>query len=399
MTEFDYVALDSFGENQEGRLEADSLLEATKILKERKWIVKSLEESSQEVSLLSYLNPMTYFLRSRDFEIAFAQLSTLMSSGVNLSSALKTMSSISLNQAGRELWKDVHLEVQTGKSLSESLISKNAKLKKSVFANLIKIGEETGELDSLLMTVSLGMERNRMIKSKIVGALFYPIFVFMIAAGAALLAVFYLIPKLEELVALMGRRLHPLTQAMIDVASGVQEYSVQALILIGLIIAALLFTYFNKNGRVFIDRLMLRIPVIGQMFRVYFSAEFARNFALLIGSGVQLTDSLKHCTDTIWNTYLKNILKRARNNIINGSPLTETIACRYAFSPLLISMVSVGEKTGSIDNLLEDQSKYHYELLDKSINQFSSLISFLMIILVAGTIAFVFAAILLTYFA
>ncbi|WDE97110.1 type II secretion system F family protein [Lentisphaera profundi] len=397
MIEFDYIALDSFGENQEGRLEAENFLEASKILKARKWIIRSLDEAQYEVSIFTYLNPMTYFLRSRDFEVAFAQLSTLMSSGVNLSSALKTMSAISLKQAGRTLWKEVYSQVQTGKSLSESLKS-HPQIKKSLFANLIKIGEETGELDHLLMTIAVGMERNRIIKSKILTALLYPMFVFIIALIAAGVAVFYLIPKLKVMIAAMGRDLHPATQALIDFADFLQRYSIHFLLLILILAITLISTYLNKNGRVFLDRMTLRVPVIGNMFRVYFSAEFARNFALLIGSGVKLTESLQHCTATIWNTYLKNVLKRARNNIINGAPLTETLSCRYAFSPLLISMVSVGEKTGSIDNLLEDQAKYHYEILDKYINQFSALISFVMILLVAGTIAFVFAAILLTYF-
>lgn len=397
MAEFDYTALDSFGESQEGRLEAVTLLEASKILKERKWIVKSLEESKNESSILTYLNPTSYFLTSRDFEIAFAQLSTLMSSGVNLLSALKTMSVISLKQSSRSLWKDAHLQVQAGKSLSESLET-HPRLKKSILTNLIKIGEETGELDRLLMTISLGMERNRVIKGKILSALLYPMFVLSIALVAGGVAVFHLIPKLEVLVTAMGRDLHPMTQLLVDVADNIQRYSIHFFLVSVLTIAALVVAFMNKKGRLFLDRTVLRLPVIGQMLRIYFSAEFARNFALLIRSGVKLTESLSHCAAAVWNTHLKNILKKARNNIINGSPLTETISSRYAFSPLLISMVSVGEKTGSIDNLLEDQSKYHYEILDKYINRFSALISFFMIVLVAGTIAFVFAAILLTYF-
>ena len=397
MAEFDYNALDSFGESQEGRLEAENLLEASKILKERKWVVKSLDESSFETSFSSYLNPTSYFLTSRDFELAFAQLSTLMSSGVNLMSALKTMSIISLKPASRSLWRGAQLQVQAGKSFSESLES-HPKLKKSVLRNLIKIGEETGELDRLLLTISLGMERNRVIKGKILSALLYPMFVLSIALIAGGVAVFYLIPKLQVLITAMGRDLHPMTQLLIDIAEKVQSYSLQILVLGVFCIIGIVAAYLNKKGRVFLDRLMLRIPVIGQMLRIYFSAEFARNFALLIRSGVKLTDSLQHCAGAIWNVHLKNILKKARNNIINGSPLTESLSCRYAFSPILISMVSVGEKTGSIDNLLEEQAKYHYEILDKHMNRFSSLISFFMIVLVAGTIAFIFAAILLTYF-
>ena len=397
MAEFDYSALDSFGENQEGRLEADSLLEASKILRERKWVVKSLDDAKYESSILSHLNPASYFLTSRDFEIAFAQLSTLMSSGVNLSSALKTMSEISLKQAARSLWEDTYLQVQSGNSMSDAL-EKQPKLKKPIITNLIKIGEETGELDRLLMTVSISMERNRLIKSKILSALLYPAFVLLVASLAGGVAVFYLIPKLQKLITAMGRDLHPLTQLLIDISETIQTYSSHMALALVAGIIGLVYAFLNTKGRLYIDRMTLRAPLIGQMFRTYFSAEFARNFALLIRSGVQLTDSLNHCAAATWNTYLKNMLKRARNNIINGSPLTETISCRYAYSPLLISMVSVGEKTGAIDSLLEDQSKYHYEILDRHISRFSSLLSFLMILMVAGTIAFVFAAILLTYF-
>ena len=397
MAEFDYIAMDSFGESQEGRLEAVNLLEASRILKERKWIVKSLAESRHEASLLSYINPTSYFLTSRDFEIAFAQLSTLMSSGVNMLSALKTMSMISLKQASRQLWNEAHLKVQSGNSLSESLES-HPKLQKSILVNLIRIGEETGELDKMLMTVSLGLERNRVIKGKILGALLYPLFVLVISIIAGAIAVFHLIPQLQVLITTMGRQLHPLTQLLIDVADTIQKYSLHSLFVLGLVAICFAIAFFNSKGRLFLDKYTLRIPIIGQMLRVYFSAEFARNFAMLIRSGVQLTESLNYSSGAIWNTHLKNVLKKARSNIMNGSPLTETISSRYAFSPLLISMVSVGEKTGAIDNLLEDQAKYHYEILDKHINRFSAIISFLMIVLVAGTIAFVFAAILLTYF-
>jgi type IV pilus assembly protein PilC len=397
MAEFDYIALDSFGESQEGRLESVSLLEASKILRERKWIVKSLEESRPESSFFNYLNPANYFLTGRDFEIAFAQLSTLLNSGVNLLSALKTMSVISLKQESRSLWNEVHIKVQGGNSLSESLGS-HPKLKKSILTNLIKIGEETGELDKLLMTISQGMERNRVIKGKILSAMLYPLFVLVIALIAGGIAVFHLIPKLQILVTAMGRDLHPMTQLLVDLADYIQRYSIHSLLLLTLFLILLTVTFINTKGRLFLDRIILRVPVIGNMLRIYFSAEFARNFAILIGSGVKLTDSLNHCAQSLWNTYLKSILKKSRNNIINGSPLTETLSCRFAFSPLLISMVSIGEKTGSIDNLLEEQSTYHYDILDKYINRFSALVSFFMIVLVAGTIAFVFAAILLTYF-
>ena len=398
MAEFDYTALDSFGESQEGRLEAENLLEASKILKERKWIVKSLDESRSEISLVSYINPANYLLTSRDLEVSFAQLSTLISSGVNLLSALKTMSIISVKETSRNLWKNVHQQVQTGKSLSESL-SSNSKLNKSLLINLIEIGEETGELDRILMTVSYGMERKRAIRGKIMGALLYPVFVLIISLVATAIAVFVLIPQLEKLIKAMGKQLHPLTQLLLDIAEAVQKYSIPSFFVLILVLVLLTVTFINKKGRLFLDRRILKLPVIGSMFRVYYSAEFARNFALLIRSGVKLTDSLQHCAESIWNTYLKSILKKARNNVINGSPLTETLSSRYAFSPLLLSMVSVGEKTGSIDNLLEEQSKYHFEILDKYINRLSGVISFFMVVLVAGTIGFVFAAILLTYFA
>ncbi len=147
-----------------------------------------------------------------------------------------------------------------------------------------------------------------------------------------------------------------------------------------------------------IDKNMLKIPVIGIMLRTFYSAEFARNFALLIKSGIKLTDALSQCSNALRNRHLTNILKKARTNIINGAPLTETISTPNAFSPMLLSMINIGEKTGSLDTLLDEQANYHYELLDKYINRFSAIISFLMIVLVAGTLAFIFAAILLTYF-
>ena len=147
-------------------------------------------------------------------------------------------------------------------------------MKKSIVVNLIGIGEETGELDSLLMTVSLGLERKRSIRGKIMGALLYPLFVLIVSMVAAGIAIFVLIPALEKLITAMGKDLHPVTVLLLDISVAVQQYSIPCLLVLVMFITFLVIAYMNEKGRLFLDRTTLRLPLIGAMFRVYYSAEF-----------------------------------------------------------------------------------------------------------------------------
>ena len=156
--------------------------------------------------------------------------------------ALKTVSEISFKEVSRDLWRSVHLQVQGGKSLSESLKT-HPKFKKSIVTNLIEIGEETGELDSLLLTIARGMERNRAIKGKILGALLYPCFVFIISLIAAGIAVFVVIPQLEKLITAMGRGLHPVTQLLLDLSVLVQKMTIPGVCIMLLGLFALIITF------------------------------------------------------------------------------------------------------------------------------------------------------------
>lgn len=335
--------------------------------------------------------------RSLDVELALQQLALLLRSGLPLLSALRTCADQSARPALRRVLRRVAERIQEGSSLHEAF-GEHPCFPRLVTA-LTEVGEQTGTLDAVLERAAQTLERRRLLATSVKTALTYPAIVVVLAIGVVAYMTLALIPKLEIFLTAFGRRLPPLTQALLDVSRIVRENLVPGAVLLVLLIAGWIALRAWPPGRRATDRLALRVPVLGRVLRLAATAQFARTLGTLVRSGVRLTEALRVASRMATNSHVAAVLGAARERVLAGSSLAAPLRADPTFPPLLGQMVAVGESAGTLDSVLEDVARFHETQLDVLIRRLSALLEPVVIVVVGGIVAFVYLACFMAIYA
>lgn len=401
MTAFRYEARDQRGQLQQGVAEAGTASGLAASLRERGWLVLDVqrEESTGDGSSNRFTdwNPLHYLPpRSLDIELSLQQLAVMLRGGLTLLSALETLIEQSQKRTMQQVWRDVSGSIQEGASLAEAM-SHHACFSRLVI-QLTRVGEQTGNLEQVLVRAADILANRRQTRTSLMTAAAYPSIVLVAALGVSGFMVVSVIPKLQVFLTALGRKLPAMTQFLVDVGAWIQMYGMQTLLILGALLAALIATYLWPPGRYFLDRLMLRIPVVGNLLRVAATAMFARSVATLIRSGVTLLEGLRTVEQLHHNRYLREQVVMARDAVMRGQSLAQPLASRAAFTPMLAAMVAVGESTGTLDDVLDEVAEFHDERLRTAIRQFSVIIEPIIIVVVGSIVGFVYISFFLAMF-
>lgn len=370
-------------------------------LRQRGWLVMDvqLQQSSTEdrPPRGSRLNPLNFVPpRSIDVELALQQLAVMLRGGLTLLSALGTLVEQSRKQSIKEIWIDVSESIQEGSSLAEAM-SRHRCFSKLVI-QLVRVGEQTGNLEQVLVRAAEILSNRRQTRTSLITAAAYPAVVLVAAIGVSIFMVVSVIPKLEVFLTALGRKLPAMTQFLVDAAAFVQAYGLQILAgCTGLAIGMTLL-YLWPPGRYCCDRQLLRLPVIGNLLRLAATAMFARSIATLIRSGVTLLEGLRTVEQLHRNRYLRERIGIARDAVMRGNSLARPLSSNAAFTPMLSSMVAVGESTGTLDDVLEEVAQYHDARLKTAIRQFSVIVEPAVIIVVGSIVGFVYISFFVALF-
>jgi type IV pilus assembly protein PilC len=223
--------------------------------------------------------------------------------------------------------------------------------------------------------------------------------VLVAAIGVSAFMIVGVIPKLQVFLTAMGRKLPPMTQLLIDISSAIQSHGLQLTLGLMAAIAALILVYLWPAGRLFLDRLLLRLPIVGRLLRLAATVLFARSLGVLIGSGITLVEGLRTVEQLLRNRYLSSQVAAARNAILRGGSLAAPLAARDAFMPMLSCMVAVGETAGTLDDVLEEVARFHESQLQSAIRQFSAIIEPAIVVVVGGIVGFVYISFFMALFA
>jgi type IV pilus assembly protein PilC len=207
------------------------------------------------------------------------------------------------------------------------------------------------------------------------------------------------IPKLEKFLSTIGRQLPWLTQLLLDIVHAVQAYALYGLIGFSVAIAAVVALYFWPPGRFWIDRLSLRILLIGNLFRLAGTVTFAQSLAALLNSGITLLEGLRTIERLQRNRYLSEQVSAARVSVMQGGSLGPPLGTPHAFMPMLSRMVSVGESAGTLDEVLTEVARFYEDQLQRAIKRFSVIVEPVIIIVVGGIVGFVYIAFFMALFA
>ena len=400
MPNFAFQANDRSGRRQAGTLEAVSQVAVAQQLRQRGWLVLRIQPAAANESLgsqLAKLDPRQWMPpRSVDIELSCKQLAVMLRGGLTLLVSLQTLAAQSGRASLRRAWHQVAMRLQEGASMADSLTE--CKCFPSILVQLVRVGEQTGSLEQAVERAADTLENRRRVRSSLLTALSYPALVFVAAIGVTAYMVVGVIPKLRTFLEGMGRKLPAMTQMLLDISSFVQNYIVHFAIGVLILTVSFAVIYFNPLGRVVVDRWLLRVPLIGQLFRLAGTATFARALGILIRSGITLLEGLRTTEELLTNRYLASRVSAARQAVMQGGALGEPLALEHAFTPLLARMVTVGESAGTMDDVLDEVARFHEAQLQVAIRQLSAIVEPMIIVVVGGIVGFVYISFFVALF-
>lgn len=341
----------------------------------------------------SWLRPVTKF----DIELGLSQLASMLKSGVPLLEALDTAAEQAASPRAARLWRRVRDAVASGSTLSDALRRDARRFGEAAIA-LVRVGEQSGELDEALLHAARQMESQRNLRSLTLNALAYPAFAIVAAVGVCAFLVVGVIPKIAEFLESGGAELPAMTRNLVELSDWLTANGIAVLGCAAAALAVFFAVRAIPAGRLALDAAALRIPVSGRIFRLAGTAVFARAMGMLVGSGVTLLDSLDVAAGLLRNRRLRSRVLEARDAVMAGGALSPPLKGRGGFMPMLSQMAAVGETTGSLAESFSEVARFHETMLAIAIKRFSVTIEPLMIVVTGLIVGYVYVAFFMALF-
>lgn len=394
MAFFKYVAKNKFGENIKGKAEARDIKQAAALLTSRGLLVIKLDPITQDS--FAFLKSMTGGIKFDDIVSLTRQLSTMITAGLPLASALNILVRDGKVEVTR-LMATILQDVEGGHSFADAL-SKHKKVFSRLYIQLVKAGETGGVLDTVLERLADNMEKEKEFKAKTKGALIYPVIVMIAMVVVAVIMMIFVIPKLTEMYRDFGSELPFLTRALIGISDAMVKYWYILAAIVGGTIFAIKSYAKTKEGRYKIDELLLKLPIFGELKKKVILTDFARTLALLLGAGISLLEAIAIVTESVENIVYRSALEEVGKQVEKGSSLSESLSHYDMFPVILHQMMSVGEETGKLDEVLKKLSVYFEQESEHAIKNMTTAIEpMIMIVLGLGVGAMVIAIIMPIY--
>lgn len=392
MIKLSYKAKDAQGNSVKGVVEAQDEKGARSTLKKKNLVVYSLSPV-RDNPLTALNNFFSNRVTGNDVTNFTRQLSIMVTAGLNLDSALSILQKQS-SPAFAVIINDILASVQGGSSLADALAKHPSQFSR-VYIALVKAGETAGVLDQILLRLADNLEKQREFKGQIKGAMVYPIIVVLGMVVVGVLMMVMVIPKLLSMYKDFDAELPLPTKIIMSISDFMVMFWWAGLIGIILGIYALRAYRKTRIGRKQMDRMVLQIPLIGRIIKQFTLTEISRTLGLLSSAGISIVDSINIVADSAGNLVYEDILKEGANSVEKGLPLSGTLSQYEEFPPVVIQMVSVGEETGKLDEILIKLSRYFEMESDQTVKGLTTAIEPLIMIVLGIGVAFLIISIIL----
>ncbi|HEX5438664.1 MAG TPA: type II secretion system F family protein [Gemmatimonadaceae bacterium] len=389
MPTFTYTARTLSGELKNATLDAASREEAVQQLRRQKMIVVKVDEEQRK--------KRPGKIRTRDIVIFTRQFSTMINSGLPLVQALDILSKQSENKALQDVTRQVVYDVESGHTVADAL-SRHPKAFSDLYVNMVAAGEAGGILDTILMRLATFLEKNDALVGKVKSAMIYPAVIMSVAAICIAVLLIFVIPVFQNMFASVNLTLPLPTLIVVDLSHALTRYWW----LIGGGVAALAFSikryYATQNGQLQIDRALLKFPILGDLLRKSAVSRFTRTLGTLISSGVSILDGLEITAKTAGNRVIQDAIMESRASIAGGDTIAAPLAKSEVFPPMVISMISVGEQTGGLDEMLSKIADFYDTEVDTAVSGLLSLMEPVMIVFLGVVVGGIVIAMYLPIF-
>ena len=367
-------------------LEAPSLEAALARLREQRIrpIASRVREKGKglekEISIPGFGDKVT----TKDISLATRQLATMIDAGLPIVQCLDILAQQSDSKLLCKTISTVKKDVEGGSTLADAL-RKHPKIFDDLYVNMVEAGEAGGILNTILNRVALFIEKANRLKKKVKGAMIYPCAIVCVAVIVVAVLMIFVIPVFAELYGGMGKALPMPTQVCIDISNWFVAYWYVLMAVVVGATMAISFYYKTPAGRMKIDSLLLRMPIIGDLLRKVAVARFSQNMSLLLSSGVPILDGLAITGKTAGNKVVEKAILDSRVSISQGKTVAEPLRDSKIFPPLVCQMVAVGESTGGLDTMLKKVAELYEEEVDDAVNNLTAMME-PMIMVVLGVI-------------
>ena len=375
-----------------GEIEAPSLSQARALLRQRGLRVTKIKRKPGR------LFSGNKAIKTVDISFASRQMATMIGAGIPIAQTLRAIGKGHENGSMEKLMTDLARDVESGSTLSSSL-AKHPQHFNRLFTSLTEAGEESGKLDTMLDRVATYNEKIEIVKSKVKSAMMYPIIVLFIAAIVTILLLLFVIPQFEALFQGFGADLPTLTRVIVDMSVWMQAYWWVFFLVIGVGVAVFMFAYKRSEKMKFaIDRLLIRLPIVGQILKKSALARFSRTLAIIFGSGVPLVDGMSTVGAATGNRVYQNAVEEVKADISTGRSLENSMAQTKVFPNMMLQMVASGEESGELETMLDKVADFFEREVDDAVEALSSLIEPIMISVLGGIIGTMVLAMYLPIF-
>lgn len=328
-----------------------------------------------------------------DIAIMTRQLATLLGAGVTLVEALSAMVDQVEKEQLKRVLSDVKQRVNEGNSLADALNVHN-KVFGNLFINMIRAGESSGALDSVLLRLAEFTESQSRLQQKIIGTMIYPLIMMVVGGGVLTVMMAVVVPEITRVFEKQGAVLPLNTRILIIVSNGLRDYWFVLFPLLLLSVFAFFQWKKSASGKPVWDRVVLKLPVFGPLVRMLSVARFSGTLATLMKSGVPLLTALEIVKNVVTNSVLSDVVDKLRDSIREGESIAVPLKRSGEFPPLVYHMVAIGERSGQLEDMLVNVSQSYESQVSVRIGALTSLLEPMMIVLMGSVIAFVAFSIL-----
>ena len=320
------------------------------------------------------------------------QFAIMINSGISIVESLAILKEQAYSAFFKKVIASVWEDVKVGILLSDAM-AKHKKVFPHFLTSMTFVGEQSGMLDEVLRSVADYYETDAKIKRKTKSAMIYPAFLAVMMLGIVILMVAYVIPTFEESLATIGVPMPMLTQVIMNISHWFLAnwmYLFLAIVLLAVILIAINHT---AKGKYVLHSILLGLPIFGKVQVALISSRFARGFGLLLSGGMDVVDAMEVVSAVLGNKNVEKRFRMATADVREGKSLTEALTNHHLFPMILLQMVAVGEKTGSVDQVLLQSSSYFDEQAERSLTAMTTMIQPIMLGLMGGIVGLRFMAI------
>lgn len=393
MARFKYVARDAMGNKVEDEITAKSQAAAMQQLKKSRLTVLTINEAKGSLFNLSFGKPKPR-AKSADLVIFTRQFSTMVEAGLPVVEILDILLEQTDDAGFKMVVTEVRSEVRGGSDLSTAM-GRFPKVFSPLYVNLIKAGEASGDLDIILKRLAVYLEKNATLRRKIISAMTYPTVSLALIMCITIFLLVFIVPMFQDIFDKLGAELPLPTRIVMAISNTIMErwYLVMA-VMIGI---GVFIWFANKSprGRYIWDSIKLKAPVFGELFQKVALSRFSRTFSTMLRSGVPMLGSLEIVASTAGNGVVEEAVMASREAVRQGESLAAPLSESPVFPPMVVRMISVGERTGALESLLEKVADFYDEQVDAAVETLTSIIEPVMIGVMGVIVGFIVIALFL----